>query len=73
MARRKSTESGERHPWSAPPSYAQIPICTKQGLYKTLAFQSMRPFREWREYATTNLDEAKFIRSIGVEEFVALD
>jgi hypothetical protein len=73
MAKSKATDRGPRRPWaSAPPRY-DIQIRTKEGLYKTLAFQTMRPIREWREYANTNPTEAEFIKAIGVSQFVSLD
>lgn len=50
-----------------------IPINTKDGLYCTFVFLSMEPLQICRAYAEKLLEEKKFIKEIGVEEYLALD
>lgn len=58
---------------SKSPASRPIPINTDDGLYHTFYFMSLEPLKLWRQYAEEHPEEKKFVKDIGVEEYLAFD
>ena len=72
MPQRKSTDKLRRIMAYTNPG-EPIAMMTPNGGYKTLTYHTMKPMRAWYEYASTHEDELRFMHSIGVDKFAALN
>ena len=73
MVRRKSTNPNARRTMSKSPANRTTPINTKDELYRTFHFMPLELLQVWRAYMEKHPEEKKFVKDIGVKEYLALD